>query len=458
MLFASGSSSNNPVRAAEPAGPIGDDELSALFAPLAGTSRIALAVSGGADSLALLECIARWRRGRRAPPTAVALTVDHGLRPSSAEDAALVERTCRSRGIEARILRWTGPKPRGDIEAAARAARYRLLVGAAHEVGASHLLLGHHRDDQAESLLLRLARGSGLFGLAAMRSAIDVNGLTIFRPFLGIARVRLAETVAVAGLVPVEDSMNTDPRFARARLRRIMPLLEADGINPAGLSATARRLAEAAEAIDSAAGTLIAATVELDEMATAAIAPEPFFAAPRAVRMRVLVRLLLAVGGDQHAPRYARLGGVADAMQHHRGGTRFKRTLAGAIVEWRRGRFVVYRETGRKGLPEIPAKPGFEGVWDHRFHVALGAGAPSGLLVRALGEEGRRAVGAGGAGLHAAGALAAVPAFWRGSALLAVPLLGYVADEGVISGATSRSVLAERLAEPPRFPDFLAPS
>jgi len=445
------------VPTAEPTGPIRDCELPALFAPLAEAPRIALAVSGGGDSLALLDCVDRWRRKRADSPTLIVLNVDHGLRKSSRTDAAGVAAISRDRGIEVRLLRWTGRKPKSDIEAVARDARYRLLLAATREFGASHLLLGHHQDDQAETLLLRLARGSGLFGLAAMRREIPVDDVTIFRPFLGTSRSRLAETIAVAGLTPLEDPMTTDPRFARARIRRIMPLIGADGIDPAGLAATARRLADAAEAIDAAAGDLIAGTVELDAMAAATIDPAAFFDGPGEVRRRALLRLLLAIGGVQYPPRFERLAALGDAMAAHRGQGRFKRTLAGVVVE-RRGRgFVAYREIGREGLPEIALNPGYRGLWDGRFRIEVGSDAPIGLRLAALGEAGRRTLGARSSGTVAAGAVAALPALWRGATLRAVPGLGFFAGDEQFS-VESRSVLPERLAAPPKFPDFLAPA
>lgn len=440
--------------AAEPTGPIRDRELPALLAPIAEASRVALAISGGSDSLALLDCVDRWRRGRSKAPALLVLSVDHGLRKSSSSDSARVVELARMRGIEAKALLWSGPKPRSDIEAVARRARYGLLLGAARAFDASHLLLGHHLDDQAETLLLRLARGSGVFGLAAMRRELCADGLTIFRPFLGLSRSRLAETVAAAGLMPVEDPMNTDPRFARGRLRRIMPLIAADGMEPVRLAATARRLSDAAEAIDAAASELIARAIELDAMAAAAIEPKTFFSAPGEIRRRSLSRLLLAIGGGDYAPRYERLAALARSMAQHDGG-RFKRTLAGAIIEWRSGRFVVYREIGREGLPRISANPGFCGVWDGRFHIKIGSDAPSGLRLAELGDAGRHATGARAGGRVAAGSLAALPALWRGGALKAVPGLDF------FSGAAHfeiecRSVLSERLAAPPLFPDFLA--
>jgi tRNA(Ile)-lysidine synthase len=443
------------VRVAEPTGPIADRELAGLFAPLAKASRIALAVSGGGDSLALLDCADRWRRSRASPPEMIVLSVDHGLAATSKQDAAAVVALARDRGIDAKSLRWTGKKPRSGIEAAARAARYRLLLCAAKQAGASHLLLAHHREDQAETLLMRLARGSGLFGLAAMRPQVAAGEVTIFRPFLGVSRARLAATIAAAGLVPVEDAMNADPRFARVRLRQIMPLLAGEGIDPAGLAATANRLAGAAEAIDAAASALFEKAVSADDHAVASIDAGAFSTAPQEIRLRSLVRILLAVGGDQYPPRFERLVALADAIARHDGRARLKRTLSGTVIEWRRGCFVIYREIGRNGLSEIAVGSGFSDLWDHRFQVKTGSKAPSGLKLAALGEAGRRAIGVG-ARSAAPGAMAALPAMWRGKTLCAVPTLGYFTRGGQSFGVTVRSILADRLTNPPGFPDFLA--
>jgi tRNA(Ile)-lysidine synthase len=444
------------VRAAERTGPIGDGELPLLFAPLVGASRIAIAVSGGSDSLALLDCIDRWRRQQPKPPTVFVLTVDHGLRRSSASDARRVVAIARKRGLKAQILRWTGEKPKGDIEAAARAARYRLLLGAARAAKASHLLIAHQRDDQAETLILRLARGSGVFGLAAMRTEMAAGAVTIFRPFLDIARARLQETIAVAGLEPIEDAMNSDPRYARARLRRIMPLLSADGIDAAGLAATAGRLASAAEAIDEAATRVIERVVVPGDLATAAIDAEVFLAVPAEIRLRALVRILIAVGGEDYPPRFERLQALDAEMARHGGSGRFKRTLGGAVIEGRHSRFEVYREVGRMGLPIVTVKAGFSGVWDHRFLVEIGRGAPAGLTLGALGEAGRRMVGAK-AGPVPAGVLAALPALWLKGSVFAVPTLGYRPKAKPAFSIAARSLLADRLIAPPRFPDFLGP-
>ncbi len=441
------------MRDAEAAtGPLSDAELDDLFAPFAGARRLALAVSGGADSLALMVAAARWHA--LAPSTAelVVLTVDHRLRPGSGREAANVVAAAEARGLQARVLVRRGRAPAANIEAEARAARYRLLLDAARTLGASHLLTAHHRDDVAETLVLRLQRGSGVFGLAAMRAAVAANGMVIARPFLDVPRARLAATVAAAGLTPAVDAMNDDPRFARARVRALLPLLEREGLTAASLAATARRLADAAQAIDAAAGDLLAAAVPIDGFAVARLDGARFNAAPAAVRVRAAVRLLMAVGGGDYPPRFERLAALTGAMTVAHAG-RFKRTLGGCVVERRDGDFIVYREVGREGPEALALRPGTTLVWDRRFAVITGRSAPAGLTVAVLGAEGCRTIGPD-RGLAPLGALAALPAVYRRGRIVAVPALGHFAKSAKGLQVTIRPIVAERLAEPPLFPDF----
>lgn len=410
-------------RSAADDAPLADDELPSLFAPLAGAALIALAVSGGADSLALLDAVARWR-GKR--PVLV-LTVDHRLRKGSRAEALSVVRIAKARGLDARILTRAGPRPTGDIEAAARAARYRLLLDACRAAGATHLAVAHHRDDLAETFLLRLKRGSGVFGLAAMRPVLDAGGVTIVRPFLGVARSRLAATTAAAKLVPAVDPMNDDPRFDRARMRR---LLAAEGMDAATLAATAVRLADAADAIDAAAAALLS---DVDAYGIAWLDPAAFAAAPAEVRLRALTRLLLAAGGDDYPPRHERLAALAAAMLA--GPARFKRTLAGAIVELRGGRFAFTREAGRDGLGSVAVRRGATVTWDHRYAIAVTNGAPAGLRVGALSAS------------------AAFPALRRRGKVVAALAPG---ADSLPAWLAIRPLVADRLRRPPLFPDFAA--
>jgi tRNA(Ile)-lysidine synthase len=281
-----------------------------------------------------------------------------------------------------------------------------------------------------------------------MRPSTRAGAVTILRPFLGLTRSRLVATTAAAGLVTVDDPMNADPRFLRARIRRAMPLLAAFGLDPETLSATASRLRLAADAIESAASVAIARHVTIDGLAVVTLG-RGLFEEPEEVVRRVLARILMAIGGEPYPPRSERLGALLDAMRNHAGG-RFKRTLAGVIVERRGVQFVLYREIGRTGLDAMPLPPGRAITFDHRFRIEAGEALPEGLIVGALGETGRLAIGVRGEAVPA-GALVALPAIRRGTAILAVPSLGY---GGLALPLTVRALTAERIANPPGFPDF----
>jgi tRNA(Ile)-lysidine synthase len=430
------------MRDAEAAAPLRDAELDHLFLPFATARLLALAVSGGADSLALMVVAARWRAMHAGRPDILVLSVDHRLRRGSGREAAGVVAAAKLLGLKGWVLRRAGTAPKTDVEAAARRARYRLLLDAARGAGATHLLTAHHRDDVAETFLLRLQRGAGLFGLAAMRRSIDLGDILLARPLLDVPRARLAATTKAAGLTPVLDPMNTDPRFARARIRLLMPSLKREGFDPAAIAATAQRLATAADAIDAAVTAFLATAVRVDDFAVAWLNAEAWRTAAAEVRHRALVRLLLAVGGEDYPPRRERLMALADALASHAAG-RLKRTLSGTVIEWRDGQFAFCRETGREGLPVMPLQPGKPVVWDGRFTVGVGQWASSGLTVAGSGLANGQAVGR-----------ATLPGIWRRGRLLAVPSLGHFTKEASSLAATARPILAERLARPPLFPDF----
>ncbi len=224
-----------------PAAPIDAAEFAALMAPLGpfeANPRIAAAVSGGADSLALAVLLHDWARPLGGHITA--LTVDHGLRPEAAAEARFVARTLEPLGLAHQTLRWRGAKPGANISAAARRARYDLLSRRCEQRGLLHLALGHHLDDQAETFLLRLGRGSGLDGLAAMAPIVELPGLRLLRPLLGLPKVRLEATLRARGLDWIEDPTNRDPAQARARLRQLLPGLALEGLTAARRARIAR--------------------------------------------------------------------------------------------------------------------------------------------------------------------------------------------------------------------------
>jgi tRNA(Ile)-lysidine synthase len=438
------------VPAADDAGFLANATLEAIFAPFATLQRLALAVSGGADSLALLILAQRWRAAMPGRPGLVVLSVDHGLRPESAGELRFVEGVAARYGLPFRGLRWDGPVPAAGIEAAARAARYRRLAETARAEGVTHIATAHHRDDQAETFLMRLARGSGVYGLAAMARETDKAGIRLVRPLLGVAHEDLVAEVRAAGLTPVEDPHNRDPAFDRVRLRALMPALAAEGLDARKLAATAERLGRAAAALDHYVGRLFGRAMEADAFGAVRLQAEAWRDEPEEIRLRSLARILRATGGAAYVPRLESVEALAAAMQA--GDTLAARTLAGVVIDRRKGVFRFQREGGRDGLPEIPVESGFDGVWDGRFRVAV-AGAPAAdLSIGALGEAGRRQFAACvPRGMPRA--IEALPVLRRAGTILACPGLGIDPEpaHGIVFSATS--LVAARMLDPARHDD-----
>ncbi len=335
--------------------PVRSAEAAALLADLAPSAALVLGVSGGPDSTALLWLAARWRARLKRGPKLVAVTVDHGLRPDSVEEAKAVKRLARELKVEHRTVRWTGTKPATGIQAAARAARYRLLVAAARRAGARHILTAHTLDDQAETVLIRLSRGSGLTGLAGMArvTALDVapprkDRLLLVRPFLGIPKTRLIATSRAAKVPFADDPSNADPRFTRARLRKLMPLMAAEGLDAGKLALLARRAARADAAIEAAVARAVASLTQWSNSGPIILDRSAFAELPGEVALRVLGRAIARVG-DEGPVALGKLEALFDALGtwRHRAGTRFRRTLAGAVVTLDADRLVVERAPAR---------------------------------------------------------------------------------------------------------------
>ncbi len=223
------------------------DETS-LFQPYETAAAVLVAVSGGPDSMALLALAARWGKtpGR---PRIEAATVDHGLREGSRSEAEGVARAAAALGVPHHLLTWTGPKPSTRLQERAREARYALLDACAARIGASVLLTAHHADDQAETILFRLTRGSGVAGLAGMARETRRGNLVHGRPLLGVGKAGLVAFCEAEGISFVTDPSNSDPRFARTGLRRLTEVLAAAGLGRDGLLRLGARAARAEAAL-----------------------------------------------------------------------------------------------------------------------------------------------------------------------------------------------------------------
>lgn len=223
--------------------------LDEIFAELATAKSVLLAVSGGPDSMALTLMAAEWVQSRNAPKLHVA-TVDHALRPESQDEAAQVAQWAQALGLPHKTLVWIGAKPKTRIQERARDARYALLDAYAGEIGADYLLTAHHADDQAETILFRLLRGSGLSGLAGMPRAARRGGLVHLRPLLAFPKADLVAYCEAHAQPFFRDPSNDNPAFARTHLRKLAPLLAREGLDQKALLRLGMRAARTAAALD----------------------------------------------------------------------------------------------------------------------------------------------------------------------------------------------------------------
>jgi tRNA(Ile)-lysidine synthase len=333
-----------------------------LFADWKAAPAIVLAVSGGPDSIALMWLAARWRSTLARGPRLIAVTVDHGLRAEAAREARDVKRLARSLDLPHRTMRWTGAKPKTGVPAAARTARYRLLAQAARAQGATHILTAHTRDDQAETLLMRLVRGSGIAGLSAMARETERDGVRLARPFLHVAKAQLVATLKKAKVDFADDPTNRDPNYTRPRLRALMPALAAEGGDSRNLARLASRLARANAAVeilaDGAERYLALRGRGPDPGLDANIfAAEAFAAMPEEIRVRLLLRAIDRVGHEGPAELgkvEALLSALDQAVMEKTAGrgVKLRQTLAGALVSLAGGRIRVEPAPPRRRRPE----------------------------------------------------------------------------------------------------------
>jgi tRNA(Ile)-lysidine synthase len=325
--------------------PISPSDAKRLFADWKAAPAIVLAVSGGPDSIAMMWLAARWRRALTRGPQLVAVTIDHGLRAEAAREAREVKRLAKTLDLPHRTLRWSGAKPKTGVPAAARDARYRLLAKAAQAAGATHVLTAHTQDDQAETLLMRMSRGSGIAGLAAMARQSQRDGVMLARPLLQVSKARLVATLKKARISFADDPTNRDTSFTRPRFRALMPALAAEGFDARNLARLASRLARANAALeilaDGAERYLALGQRDPDH---AGFDANAFAALAEEIRLRLLLRRIDRVGheGPAELGKVEALLAALDRAVAQTGPAKrrigLKQTLAGALVSLVDGR------------------------------------------------------------------------------------------------------------------------
>jgi tRNA(Ile)-lysidine synthase len=421
-----------------------DQDLDLLFgAMLAPFRRAVLAVSGGSDSMALMVLVARWLGSGQAPPglTVDVATVDHGLRAGSADEAEWVAGRAKALGLTHTTLVWTGEKPGSAVQQLAREARYALLAAHASAEVPAAVVTAHTEDDQAETLLMRLGRGSGLDGLSGMaraRTLFPDGSVQLVRPLLGLSKSFLTATLRAAGDDWLDDPSNERLDFERVRLRSAQASQAALGLSNSKLALSARRLLRAREALEAVAEARLATLVDVHEGAYASLERARLRAEPAEVRIRILGQLLRAFGGDARPAQLSQIETLDAALARDRP---HAQTLGGCMISQGRTKIRLYREPGIHTLPELTLHPGEDAVWDWRFRIGYGA-------MEDAADEGDEGENGGGNGLGAvsvralgfaayatlrrdiaskqrppARAAASLPSVWSGGQLIAVPAL-----------------------------------
>lgn len=339
------------------------DASMALVGPFEHQPHLAVAVSGGADSMALALLTQGWVDARSGRITC--LVVDHGLRDTATTEAEQTKERLARCGISATILTWVDDKPEHGIQAVARDARYRLMEDWCRDHGILHLLVGHHAGDQAETVLMRLERGSGPDGLAGMSMIVERQACRIVRPLLGVDKQDLMDFLQARGMVWVEDPSNRNPQFARTKVREE---LDQNPARRAGLLASARRFAQLRDYMEDASAKWLAQHVRLDPSGYALVDKIAFIDAEPDIRQRALQSLAHGIGGPMYRPSAADIEPLTEALLRDKGAA-----VARAVFSPRGQRIMVYREN--RNLPHPVRVSGSSQtqsvLWDRRFRIEI---------------------------------------------------------------------------------------
>jgi tRNA(Ile)-lysidine synthase len=362
-----------------------DREIDQLFHSLNNFSKIALAVSGGGDSVCLLIAFCEWRSRRNWEGACEVVVVDHQLRPESSQETCFVRELSEQHGLHCHILKWTDDKPETGVQEAARDARYQLIAKQTAVSGYEAVLLAHHLDDQAETFLDRLTRGSGLNGLGAMASyeLEGPAGLRLLRPFLGVPKSRLLATLEDRGQKWCEDPSNKSLKYKRSRLRSISSTLAEEGLSPSRISTTARQLRRAREALETVLAELFRQHVEDHPAGPAKTSALMLRAQSEEFRLRLLILMIERVTGRVYQPKLRKIEALDHWILNNKAG---RQTLGGAVLEMKRDTLFVWKEIGRSP-PVVLENLCGEGKWDARFlfDVQATEGAPPNGMTVSLG-------------------------------------------------------------------------
>ncbi len=374
-------------------------------------TKLGVAVSGGGDSIALLRLLADW--GQKNGCEIIAATVNHNLRAEAGKEAAFVAMLCKSLNIQHSILNWDDWAGQGNLQNEARNARKKLLANWAKQESLSAVALGHTQDDQAETFLMRLARGSGVDGLSGIQQ-ISGNAPIVIRPLLEVSRQDLRSYLTDLGQEWIDDPSNDDTRFDRIKMRKAMPFLETLGLTSSRLAKTSTGLQSARDALEQMTLRAARACCELSEYGTVEINLDKLQIEPVDIQHRILSHTICWITAAQYRPRYASLKAAYELLKQGK-----SQTLAGCYIKSvSQSQIIVMRE--RAAMPTQHYK---NGPYDMRWQV-IADNLTQNAYIKPLDEKGLAQVD----NWHELGVLRDIlmqtPAVWQDDAVISAPLAG----------------------------------
>ena len=396
-------------------------------------SKIAIAVSGGVDSMVLMN-LAKESDFLNDKNVFI-LVVDHGLRAESKQEAKFVKNEAKKLGFPTRILKWKGSKPNKRIQEEARNKRYSLLINFCRENNINNLYLAHHLDDQIETFLFRMFRGSGLQGLTSFSSSYERNGLTLIRPLIDTPKSELISYARRKKINWVEDPSNKNQKYDRVKLRKVLPLIYKEGFDKKVFLKSVKKLRLANQALDQITKEFVLQYVIINKNISVFIKQELFLTAPEDVQLRVLQNTIRIFSGERYySPNYLK---ILNLMNWARNDNDISaKTLGGTIFRKRKGGLILYKEV--KKLNEIKpiklSKSKYR-AWDNRFLIKINKSVKGEISY--LGNEGvkilksKKILGKKGFNGIPLTALYSIPAMWDGKRLISAPFFDYSVDNSV---------------------------